>query len=118
MWLLFCNIDKFILRTVGKVAHIKRITVLHGVMESQLLLDLTCIELKKLCIINNLLQLEVIYIAKSLQRISLLTVLKLENNSIPQQVVNALAAAIRVNSSLEKLLLSGNHLGLLIFVTV
>ena len=39
VWLLFCNIDKFILETVGTVAHIKRITVLHCVMESQLFCD-------------------------------------------------------------------------------
>ena len=111
VWLLFCNIDKSVLETVGKVAHIKRITVLHGVMESQLFFDSTCNELEELCIFNNLLQLEVIYIAKALQRISSLTVLKLENNGIPQEAVNILAAAIRVNSSLEKLSLSGNRLG-------
>ena len=94
------------------------VTVLHDVMENQLLLDLTCIELEELCIFNNLLQLEVSYIAKALQRISSLTMLKLENNSIPQEAINTLAAAIRVNSSLEKLSLSGNHLGSLIIVVL
>ena len=111
VWLLFCNIDQYILETVGKVSHIKRITVLHGRMESQLFFDSNCIELEELCIFNNLLQLEAIYIAKALQKISSITVLRLENNSIPEGAATTLAAAIRVNSCLRKLSLSANRLG-------
>ena len=111
VWLLFCNIDKHILEAVGKVSHIKRITVLQGRIDNQLFFDSNCIELEELCIFNNMLQLEAFYIAKALQKISTLTVLKLENNDIPEGAANALADAIRVNKSLEQLSLSGNHLG-------
>ena len=68
--------------------------------------------LEELYLGNNLLQLGVIKISTALKNISSLKVLDLNNNNIPDQVSDELAAAIRANNSLEKLWLSNNHLGL------
>ena len=67
--------------------------------------------LQKLYLGNNHLHLGVIKIAAALENISSLKFLDLQNNNIPDEAANALAAAIKSNTSLEKLWLSGNHLG-------
>ena len=69
------------------------------------------IGLKELYLGNNQLQLGVTKIATTLKNISSLKVLDLDNNNIPEQAANDLAAVIMANSVLEKLRLSGNHLG-------
>ena len=65
----------------------------------------------KLYLGNNKIQLGVITISTALTNISSLKVLDLENNNIPKEAADELSAAIRVNNSLEKLWLDGNHLG-------
>ena len=67
--------------------------------------------LQELYLGNNQLQSGVIIIATALKSISSLKVLDLEINNIPEQVADELSAAIRTNVLLEKLWLSGNHLG-------
>jgi len=67
--------------------------------------------LEKLYLGNNQLQLGVAKLATALKNISSLKVLDLHDNNIPEQVADELSAAIRANTSLEKLWLSGNHLG-------
>ena len=68
-------------------------------------------ELEELYLGNNNLQSGVIKLAKALKKLSSLKVLDLDNNNIPEEAANELSAAIRANSSLEKLWLSDNHLG-------
>ena len=60
---------------------------------------------------NNQLQLGVIKISTALRNISSIKVLDLDNNNIPEEVADELSAAIRANTSLEKLWLDDNHLG-------
>ena len=67
--------------------------------------------LEELYLANNQLQLGVIKISTALKNISSIKVLDLDNNNIPEEVADELSAAIRANNSLEKLWLSGNHLG-------
>ena len=67
--------------------------------------------LEELYLDNNQLHLGVIKIATALENISSLKVLGLQNNNISDEAASALAAAIKANNSLEKLWLSGNHLG-------
>ena len=68
-------------------------------------------ELKNLYLGNNQLQVRAIKLATALKTISSLKILDLQNNNIPEEVADELAAAIRANSSLEELWLGGNHLG-------
>ena len=67
--------------------------------------------LEQLYLGNNIIHLGVIKLAKALKKLSSLKVLDLGNNHIPEEAGDELAAAIRANSSLEKLWLFGNHLG-------
>ena len=66
--------------------------------------------LEELYLGNNTIQLGVIKLAKALKKLSSLKVLDLDNNNIPEEAADELSAAIRANSALEKLWLSGNHL--------
>ena len=66
--------------------------------------------LEELYLGNNQLQLGVIQIARGLNNISSLKVLDLSNNNITEQAADELAAAIRINKSLEKIWLNGNRL--------
>ena len=74
--------------------------------------------LEELYLGNNQLQLGVIKIATALNIISSLKILDLQHNNIPEQVAGNLAGAISANTSLEKLWLSGNHLGSSLVVVV
>ena len=74
--------------------------------------------LQELCLGNNQLNLGVMKIATALQNISSLKFLGLQNNNISDEAANTLAAAIKSNNSLEKLWLSGNHLGSSMVVVV
>ena len=67
--------------------------------------------LEQLYLGNNTIQLGVIKLAKALKKLSSLKVLDLDNNNIPEEAADELSAAIRANSSLEKLWLFGNRLG-------
>ena len=69
-------------------------------------------ELEELYLGNNQLQLGASKIATGLKTISSLKVLDLENNNIPEEVADELAATIWANNSLEQLWLSDNPLGL------
>ena len=73
---------------------------------------------EKLYLGNNHLQLGVIKIVRELKNISSLKVLDLSNNNITEQAADELAAVIRINKSLEKLSLDGNHLRSSIVVVV
>ena len=67
-------------------------------------------ELKELYLGNNQLGLGASMVATSLKTISTLEVLDLQNNSIPEQAVDEISAAMKANISLKKLWLDGNHL--------
>ena len=68
--------------------------------------------LEELYLSNNQLRLGASKLATALRTISSLKVLDLENNNIPEEVVDELAATIWANNSLEQLWLSDNPLGL------
>ena len=75
-------------------------------------------ELEKVYLGNNQLQLGVIKIAKACESISSLKVLDLQNNQITDKAAVALTAAMKSNNLLEKLWLSGNHLGSSVIMVV
>ena len=66
--------------------------------------------LEELYLGSNNLGIGTVKIAKSLQHITTLKVLSLDNNNIPQEASEELAVAIKSNEQLEKLWLNGNHL--------
>ena len=66
--------------------------------------------LEELYLRSNNLGIGAIEVAKSLQHITTLKVLSLDNNNIPQEASEELALAIKSNEHLEKLLLSNNNL--------
>ena len=69
------------------------------------------IGLEELYLGNNQLKYGAIKIAQALQKISLLRVLDLQNNNIPEEIIDDLVAAINANKSIETLWLNDNHLG-------
>ena len=61
---------------------------------------------------NNLKTSGAIIVAKSLQKISGLTKLCINNNGIPYEAVDDIASAISCNTQLEECDVSGNDLGI------
>ena len=66
--------------------------------------------LKELYFDSNNLGIEIMKVAKSLQHITTLRVLSLDNNNIPREACEELALGIKSNEQLEKLWLNDNNL--------
>ena len=111
--LVHCTINQSIFESMRPISCIKRIIINYSKF-SELLSDSILSsnnKLQELYLGNNQLRLGATKLATALKNVSSLKVLTLENNNIPVEAADELSAAIRANTSLEKLWLHGNYLG-------
>ena len=111
--LVYCTIDRFVFESLRNASHIKKIIINYSRFSEQLPESILSSQdkLEELYLGNNQLQLVATKLATAIKNISSIKVLTFENNAIPEETADELSAAIRANSSLEKLWLHGNHLG-------
>ena len=115
-----CTISNSTFESMKMISCIKRITVSDSVFSQHFSVSFLSrlTKLEDLCLWNNQLQLEARNIIVGLQKISSLKVLTFQHSKISEELAGDLAAAIKANSSLEKLWLNGNYLGELAVVVI